>query len=100
MNRNGMPGPGGSLGTCAVCGGPFAVEVLMGKNVKTFTVGFIEGELYAHDHCEDTMRAAFTVAMKQPEGDAQAIALRDELAEGSPIRKALDNYLTPEGELG
>ena len=89
----GMPGINGSLGTCAVCGGCFAVEVLMGKNVKTFTVAFIEGELYAHDHCEDTIKAAFAVALKEPEGMAQAAALRSELAEETPIWKALTKYI-------
>ena len=88
-----MPGVGGSLGKCAVCGGPFAVEVLMGKTVKTFTVAFIAGELYAHDHCEDTIRDAFAVAQREPEGMAQAAALRNELPEDSPIRKALSDYI-------
>lgn len=92
-DRFGMPGPGGSLGTCAVCGMSFVVESLMGKNVKTFRVGFIDAELYAHDKCEDTIREAFSIAMKSPEGDEQAAALRDALPEESPIRTSLDKYL-------
>lgn len=93
MNKNGMPGPGGSLGTCAVCGGSFVMELLIGNSVKTFTVGFIEGELYAHGPCEDTLKAAFAVAKNQPEGLPQATALRDELSEESPIWKALSKYI-------
>lgn len=88
-----MPGIGGSLGLCSVCGMSFVVESLMGTNVKTFSVGFIDAELYAHDKCEDTIKEAFAVALRAPEGDAQAKALHDALPEESPIRTALAKYL-------
>ncbi len=45
----GCPGPGGSLGQCAVCGQSFLKEVIFGKNVRTFSVGGLDAILYAHD---------------------------------------------------
>jgi len=46
-----MPGPGGSLGTCAICGNTFMKEILLGKKVKSFFQDGIAGALYAHDQC-------------------------------------------------
>lgn len=50
-NRFGMPGPGGSLGECALCGCPFAFEIMLGKTVQSFRVGGCEQELFGHDKC-------------------------------------------------
>lgn len=50
-NHFGMPGPGGSLGECAICGKPFLAEILLGKGVKSFTQDGIRQTLYAHDKC-------------------------------------------------
>ena len=47
----GMPGIGGSLGQCALCGGNFLFEILMGKTVKTITVDGCEQTLFAHKSC-------------------------------------------------
>lgn len=47
----GMPGPGGSLGTCAFCGVPFLKEILMGGKVPSFTIDGIRQTLYAHPAC-------------------------------------------------
>lgn len=48
---NGLPGPGGSLGACAWCGKPFALEILMGQSVPTFQIDQVKGDLAAHKHC-------------------------------------------------
>jgi hypothetical protein len=47
----GMPGPGGSLGECALCGKPFLTEILLGKNVQSFTVTGTPQTLFGHDDC-------------------------------------------------
>lgn len=47
----GMPGPGGSLGECALCGEGFISEILFGRNVKSFTVRGCSTELFGHDKC-------------------------------------------------
>jgi hypothetical protein len=47
----GMPGPGGSLGECALCGKPFLAEILLCKEVKSFTVSGSAQTLYGHDDC-------------------------------------------------
>ena len=46
----GMPGPGGSLGKCGVCGESFVTEVLMGESVESFSVTG-GPRMYAHDKC-------------------------------------------------
>lgn len=51
MNSFGMPGPGGSLGECALCGVPFLKEILLGETVKSFTVPGCPQTLYGHDKC-------------------------------------------------
>lgn len=51
MNAYGMPGPGGSLGECALCGKPFIVEMLLGKTVKSFTIDGCSQDLFGHENC-------------------------------------------------
>ena len=52
----GMPGIGGSLGKCSICGETFLVEILLGKPVQKFQVSGIEQMLYAHDKCEKLVK--------------------------------------------
>lgn len=74
MHPFGMPGPGGSLGQCALCGDPFLTEILLGKKVKSFTAGGSNQTLYGHDKClEDFAGKEFT-----------------DLPEKSPLRKAYE----------
>jgi hypothetical protein len=47
----GAPGIGGSLGQCALCGGNFLYEILMGKSVKSITASGCNQTLFAHDAC-------------------------------------------------
>lgn len=47
----GMPGPGGSLGECALCGKPFLTEIILGRSVKSFTVTGSAQNLFGHDDC-------------------------------------------------
>ena len=47
----GMPGIGGGLGQCAVCGKSFVKEVLLGRLVRTIEIDGIDGELCIHDAC-------------------------------------------------
>lgn len=51
MRAFGMPGPGGSLGECALCAKPFLQEILLAKAVKSFTVDGCDSEMFAHDGC-------------------------------------------------
>lgn len=52
MKQNfGMPGPGGSLGMCALCGGTFLTEIMLGQTVKSFTVNGCDQTLYGHGKC-------------------------------------------------
>ncbi len=58
MSHWGIPGVGGSLGKCAVCGKDFALEVLTGKEIKPFSIGGIEATLYAHEACVEPLKKA------------------------------------------
>lgn len=53
-NSFGMPGPGGSLGQCALCGKSFLTEILLGQSVSSFTVPGCEQDLYGHADCLKT----------------------------------------------
>jgi hypothetical protein len=54
----GMPGIGGGLGQCAVCGHDFTKELLMGKNVHTFSMSAFDSEMCAHEKCMDSLAHA------------------------------------------
>ena len=66
MSHFGMPGPGGSLGTCALCGESFALECMLGRSVKSFRQAGSDATFYAHDKClEDSKR--FKTLLDLPE---------------------------------
>lgn len=67
MSTWGMPGPGGSLGRCAVCGDAFMKEILFGDSVVTFRVGFVEDELCAHGECIDVLKGCVEDGKLVPE---------------------------------
>lgn len=86
----GMPGPGGSMGKCSVCGDSFIAGVVkdlcgMDTGIESFSVGFIEQTLYCHaPKCKDTLAEAF--AKGGPDNDAQAVA--DALPDG-PLKNVI-----------
>lgn len=47
----GIPGIGGSLGCCALCGETFLKEMILGKSCKAITSDGFQGTLYAHEKC-------------------------------------------------
>lgn len=51
MSHFGIPGIGGSLGMCALCGENFLTEILLHKNVQSFSMPGVTGTLYGHDKC-------------------------------------------------
>lgn len=46
-----MPGPGGSLGLCALCGDTFLAEILMGKRVQTVEIAGMDKDVCLHQKC-------------------------------------------------
>ena len=46
-----MPGPGGSLGLCALCGETFMAEILLGKSVRTVEIVGMDKDVVLHDKC-------------------------------------------------
>ncbi len=46
-----MPGPGGSMGMCALGGDAFFTEILLGKNVHTVEIVGMDKDVCLHDKC-------------------------------------------------
>ena len=76
----GMPGIGGSLGQCALCGQSFVVECCIGKPVISFTWQGCMNTLYAHSACID----------KLPDKAELDVTT---LPESSPLRKAYERSI-------
>ena len=80
-----MPGPGGSLGKCALCGDPFFYEVLMGETIATMKCSwFPEKTLPLHHKCADKLEH-IKVATDLPPG---------------PLRTAWDRHQSTEAQHG
>lgn len=50
-----LPGIGGSLGECCVCGESFAMEILTGKGVPMVSIGGFSRDLPVHKKCVGTL---------------------------------------------
>jgi len=46
-----MPGPGGSIGMCALCGESFLKEILLGENVHTVEIEGMDKDVCLHARC-------------------------------------------------
>lgn len=68
----GMPGPGGSLGKCAVCGRPFLLEP-----ATEFSCQGIEERMFCHDPCRKMIEDCAGDWHGLPEG---------------PLRKAFEEH--------
>lgn len=57
MNHIGIPGIGGSLGQCQVCGKNFMMEILMGRKVTSLEMSnFPDQVLYVHTVCRSLLK--------------------------------------------
>ena len=75
-----IPGIGGSLGTCVICGDNFAAEMILGKSVKTISVaGMDKDSLPVHEKCAEKV-----VELSGPWTD-----IRDKFPEG-PMKRFFD----------
>lgn len=84
--RYAIPGIGGSLGMCAVCGESFAFEVITGKSVGSLKLGGVARELPVHDKCAEKVVAL--------QGTWEEI--RDKFPEG-PIKEAFEEEFKESG---
>jgi hypothetical protein len=55
--RYGIPGIGGSLGACAVCGDTFLEAILLGKSVDCIRISGIDADLPVHTKCAKVIMA-------------------------------------------
>lgn len=81
-NHFGMPGVGGSLGKCAICGNTFLREILMHENVVSFHQTGIKQKMYAHKDCLDK---------------AEKVSRWEDLPNG-PLREAFERHGEPTPE--
>jgi len=80
--RYAIPGVGGSLGMCAVCGDTFVAELLLGQSVGGLTIAGLDHSVPVHDKCADTV-----TSLQGPWKD-----VRDKFPEG-PLKKCFDEQL-------
>ena len=50
-----MPGIGGSLGMCALCGNGFVLEILLGQRVPTVEIDGMDKDVCLHTKCLDVL---------------------------------------------
>ena len=50
-----MPGPGGSLGICAVCGSHFIKEILLDENVEIMGSSDFDRDFCVHKKCKELL---------------------------------------------
>jgi hypothetical protein len=77
--RYGIPGIGGSLGSCAVCGDTFLYEILMGQRIDSLKLAGIDKNLPVHKKCVEKV-----IALQGPWEE-----IRDKFPDG-PIKKAFE----------
>lgn len=51
-----MPGPGGSLGMCALCGDTFMREILMGEKVQRVAIEGMDKDVCLHLKCMKVLK--------------------------------------------
>ncbi|MGA9668385.1 MAG: hypothetical protein WBQ94_04210 [Terracidiphilus sp.] len=66
--RRDLPGIGGSLGECVLCGESFAFEVLLGKAVNMIEIKGFSKELPIHGKCLTALEANGKDWRTLPEG--------------------------------
>ena len=91
MGHHGIPGPGGSLGECAVCGESFIKEILLDESIAPFNLSYVNDTLYAHNpDCVAILKTAFAAVDKVKDKGFKVVAntLQEGLPEG-PLKKAL-----------
>jgi hypothetical protein len=85
----GVPGPGGSLGECALCGESFVKEVITGERFHTIEIPGIEGELCLHKGCLETMEAAKGKGWEAlPDGPLRTVYAEDAEKQATQEREA------------
>lgn len=78
-----MPGVGGSLGMCGVCGDGFMTEILLGQRVQMIEVDGFDKDICVHAKCLKTLEANGSDWRTLPDGPmrrayekaAQAVAV-------------------------
>ena len=78
-----MPGPGGSLGLCALCSGTFMAEIVMGTPIQTAAIAGLDTDVCLHRTCMTTLEKNGSDWHTLPEGplrrayETSALSMRD-----------------------
>lgn len=51
-----MPGPGGSLGMCALCGNSFMAEILLGTTAQIVSIEGMDQDVCLHQTCAKVLK--------------------------------------------
>jgi hypothetical protein len=78
MSHFGIPGVGGSLGQCAICGEPFAFEIITGASVKSFKQAGSDTTFYGHDECLEDAKRYKTLLDLPPESPLRQLYERQQ----------------------
>ena len=73
MDHYGIPGVGGSLGKCAICGEDFLKEIIFGKTVQGFTCQGISQTMYCHKKCKKLVESCNGDWRKLPDGPLRQV---------------------------
>lgn len=80
-----MPGPGGSLGMCALCGDTFLAEILMGQKVQTVEIVGMDKDVCLHEKCFKVLKDNGEDWRTLPEGPLRrAYEKAEQVSAGSP----------------
>lgn len=89
-----MPGIGGSLGMCALCGDGFMLEILLGKRVQTVEIVGMNKDVCLHEKCMKVLEKNGTDWRTLPDGP-----LRRAYETASMDSGKTDPAVDPVGEL-
>jgi pantoate kinase len=85
-----MPGIGGSLGMCCVCGDGFMTEILLGQKVQIVSVDGFSKDMCIHGKCLKVLKANGTDWRTLPDGPLrQAFAKSAAAVEDNSARDAV-----------
>lgn len=63
-----MPGPGGSIGMCALCGNSFLMEIMCGQRVATVEIVGMDKDVCLHKKCLEVLEKNGSDWHTLPEG--------------------------------
>ena len=93
-----MPGPGGSIGMCALCGDSFLAEIVMGQMVQTVEIEGMDKDVCLHKKCLNVLEKNGHDWHTLPEGPLRRAYEKAAAAqEAPPAADAVDPHAADTG---